>query len=302
MAANFEYNPFATKVNLWVICPHCGRKQWISVTPPMANLEADTHRESSNSSFEQDVCDYCGFVFDIDLNTGIGGGDGGIVNIPTNHLLEYNDYFDEDDDFWEDIPESVYTDFLDPHVKDIAITLDKIDVLDEGAREILYRSLYAGLIGAFEAYLSDTLISKVMGNNEYKKRFVQNSKQMQETKFSLSQFYKVQDELDKKVIARLQEIIYHNLAVVSKHYKGVLNVEFKPYSDLAKSVSIRHDIVHRNGKDKKGNSVTVTKEDVKELAKQVSDFIKDIEKQIFENEHPEEVAETGRVIDEIFGS
>lgn len=301
MAAIFEYNPFATKVNLWVVCPRCGRKDWISVTPPMANFDAGTHTESSNTSATFDVCEYCGFIFDVLLNTGISGGDGSIESIPANYLLEYNDYFEEDNS-WEDIPESVYTDFLDPHVKDIVVTLDKIDIFDDGAREILYRSLYVGLISAFEAYLSDTLISKVMRKENYKRKFVENSLQMQKTKFSLSEFYEIQAELDKMVVERLREIIYHNLSVVEKLYKAVLNVEFQSYGEIAKCVLIRHDIVHRNGRDKDGNLVNVTKKDVKELAQHVSDFIKDIEKQIFENEHPEEVAETGRVIDEIFGS
>ena len=302
MVANFEYNPFATKVNLWVICPHCGRKQWVSIAPPIANFKADDHRESGNFSTAFDVCEFCGFIFDVLLNTGISGGEGKIVNIPANHLLEYNDYFEDDGIFWGDIPESVYTDFLDPHVKDIAITLDKIDTLDEGAREILYRSLYAGLIGAFEAYLSDTLISKVMRNEDYKRKFVENSLQMQKTKFSLSEFYEIQAELDKMVVERLTEIIYHNLPVVEKLYKAVLNVEFQSYGKLAKCVLIRHDIVHRNGKDKDGNPVNVTKEVVQTLAQNISDFIKNIEGQIYNNEHPEEETKTERVLDEILGA
>lgn len=300
MSANFEYNPFATEITLWVICPRCGRKQWISVNPPRANLEADTHRESINSSFTHDVCEFCGFVFDVDLTTGIGRGNGIIENIPSHYLLDHKDYF-EDYDFWEDIPESVYTDFLDPHVKDIAITIDKIDVLDEGARSLLYRSLYAGIIGAFEAYLSDTLISKVMRNEDYKRKFVENSLQMQKTKFSLSEFYEIQAELDKMIVERLREIIYHNLSVVENLYKAVLNVEFQSYGELAKCVLARHDIVHRNGKDKEGNPVNVTKGDVQTLAQNISDFIKDIESQIYNNEHAEEVAEAVRALDEIFG-
>lgn len=46
-----------------------------------------------------------------------------------------------------------------------------------------------------------------------------------------------------------------------------------------KCISIRHDIVHRNGKDKNGNLRDISKDDVSILAQKVSDFIQNIENQ-----------------------
>ena len=43
--------------------------------------------------------------------------------------------------------------------------------------------------------------------------------------------------------------------------------------DLMQAVSIRHDIVHRNGKDKDGNEHQITKEDVLAVAEKVNNFI-----------------------------
>lgn len=299
MAASFDFNTFASSIELWVRCPQCGRKMYLNVVPPMANLYEDTHSKSSNSDFVEDVCEHCGFVYEISLNNGICGGDGMIDNIPEENLLDYKEQFEEDD--WVDIPDSVFSDFLDPHVRDIAITLDKIEVLDEDAQVILYRSLYVGVIGAFEAYLSDTIISRIMRNDEYKIKFVKNSQKMNSTKFCLSEFYDVQNEIDKLVLDRLKEIIYHNLAVVSKLYEAVLDVKFPQYDELARCITIRHDIVHRNGKDKSGNPVKIMKEDVQQLLQNVSDFIKDIESQIYQNEHPEEMKQLDKTLDEIFG-
>lgn len=301
MNASFDFNPFVKDIDLTIICPECGTKQSFNVIPPMPNFYADTHSESCNYDYEERSCEKCGFEFEIDLSCGTGGGDGTIENLPQENLLKYNENFDEDD-YWDDIPENVYTDFLDPHVKGIAEILDKIDVLDEDARLILYRSLYAGIIGAFEAYLSDTLISRIMKNEEYKRKFVENSDKMEGQKFTLGQFYEVQESIDKLVVKRLHEILYHNLAVVSKLYKAVLNVEFPEYGSLAKSVSIRHDIVHRNGKDKKGNQVNITKSDVQDLAQSVSDFIKNLDGQIYEHEHSEEMKKQDKTLDEIFGT
>lgn len=299
MSATFDFNPFAASVELWLRCPQCGRKISLSVVPPMADLSAENHSESCNSDFQEDVCDFCGYVFEINLTNGICGGDGTIKDIPEDNLLEFHDYFEDDND-WTDIPDSVYTDFLDPHVKDIALILDKLDGLDNNARNILYKSLYAGVISAFEAYLSDTLISRIMKNDEYKIKFVKNSKRLQNEKFCLSDFYDVQSKIDNIVIERLREIIYHNLSIVSKLYKAVLNVDFPQYTELAKSVSLRHDIVHRNGKDKSGMEVVIKKEDVQTLAQNVSDFIKNIESQIYKNENPEEMKRLDSTLDMIF--
>lgn len=44
-----------------------------------------------------------------------------------------------------------------------------------------------------------------------------------------------------------------------------------------KCIDIRHDIVHRNGKDKEGNLQDISKEDVLDLAEKVSKFIGNIE-------------------------
>ena len=58
-----------------------------------------------------------------------------------------------------------------------------------------------------------------------------------------------------------------------------LSVDLGDVSELMKCISIRHDIVHRNGKDKNGNLRDISKDDVSILAQKVSDFIQNIENQ-----------------------
>ena len=43
---------------------------------------------------------------------------------------------------------------------------------------------------------------------------------------------------------------------------------------------IRHDIVHRNGTNKEGKELVITKENVEQLCTQVNEFIYDIECQL----------------------
>lgn len=78
----------------------------------------------------------------------------------------------------------------------------------------------------------------------------------------------------------MREIIYHKLPRVKNIYNSVLGINLGEkivISDLMKCIGIRHDIVHRNGKDKEGNLQDISKEDVLELAEKVSKFIGNIE-------------------------
>ncbi|MEG3899842.1 MULTISPECIES: hypothetical protein [unclassified Microcoleus] len=51
------------------------------------------------------------------------------------------------------------------------------------------------------------------------------------------------------------EVIYHNLPKVSKMYEATLGLLFPSISELQKDISVRHDIVHRNGKTQEGNEI-----------------------------------------------
>ena len=73
--------------------------------------------------------------------------------------------------------------------------------------------------------------------------------------------------------------MYHDLSKIKQIYKSI-NVDMGDIGDLAKAVIIRHDIVHRNGKDKDGNQRTITRKMVEELAAKVADLIYDVSNQI----------------------
>ncbi len=75
----------------------------------------------------------------------------------------------------------------------------------------------------------------------------------------------------------MREIIYHKLDVVKNLYKSTFNIDLGDIGTLMKAIQKRHDIVHRNGHDKNGNVVEITKGDVQQLILDVSNFINHIE-------------------------
>ena len=88
------------------------------------------------------------------------------------------------------------------------------------------------------------------------------------------------EELDVRIKKTLRDIIYHNLPVIKNIYRSTLDIDLGDISNLMKCISIRHDIVHRNGKDKDGNLRIINKDDVLNIATSVSEFILNIENQL----------------------
>jgi hypothetical protein len=72
------------------------------------------------------------------------------------------------------------------------------------------------------------------------------------------------------------EVIYHNLAKVSKMYNSTFKIEFPDIAAMAKCVHVRHDIVHRNGKTVDGKPVSLDKGVITELIKLTSAFVREI--------------------------
>ena len=77
--------------------------------------------------------------------------------------------------------------------------------------------------------------------------------------------------------------MYHNLFKIKNIYKIAFDINFPDNTaDVMRKVSVRHDLVHRNGKDKEGNLITITKDELNETYNLVYDFIKKIDTQLNE--------------------
>lgn len=118
-----------------------------------------------------------------------------------------------------------------------------------------------------------------MSSEENKRKFVENFKDFENIKISIADIYKNTENIELRIKKTLREIIYHHLPRVKNIYKSTLDIDLGNISELMECISIRHDIVHRNGKDKDGNLQNINKEDIVRLASIVSDFIRNIESQ-----------------------
>ncbi len=146
------------------------------------------------------------------------------------------------------------------------------------------RMIYANTIAIMETYLSDAFVQTVVNNQQYITNLLQTDPEFKDRKYGLSEIL-VWEEFSKKTVTKylLNNIMWHNIFRVAKMYEAVLHINFPNDDDLApvsKAVAVRHDIVHRNGKDKQG---TVRKFDIRGVEKNIatiSAFITHIDKQL----------------------
>ena len=275
--ASFEYNPTANQLNLRFPCPHCGKKVEDFVGVPSPNLLAETHRDSINSDSEDIVCEHCGHEMTVDLRTGYNGGYGEIEGVEDD-TIEVDEHFpEEDDEFYEQqLYEATHT--------EIERALDSIQDLHEDVKQFLYRLLYANVITSMETFLGDTLKREVLQNEESLRKFVETYKPFKDISMNLSDLYVKKESMPAFVKTTLRELLYHDLRKIKPIYRDALGIDLGDVSELYKAVLVRHDMVHRNGKNHEGVEHTITEEMVRELQTKVKALMESVNNQLTERQ------------------
>ncbi|MFC1685194.1 HEPN/Toprim-associated domain-containing protein [Pseudomonadota bacterium] len=165
-------------------------------------------------------------------------------------------------------------------------SLSEIEALvadgDKYSNELLMaKLLYANVITAFEAYLSDTFIYTVVSFPPLIRRIVETDPEFSKRKLDVSDLFRRHDGIRDEVANYLEGLIYHNLSKVKQLYKSVLCVDFpKDLSAIFKAINIRHDLVHRNGRNKEGEGHRIKLEAVIELITSIRIFVDNIDTQV----------------------
>jgi len=151
------------------------------------------------------------------------------------------------------------------------------------------RMLYVAAITALETYLSDAFYQSVINSNERLNKLFTTDPEYCTKKYSIHDAIAWADKHKENATKHIQEIVWHNIPRVSHLYQNVLSVKIPLDNKLIlKAISIRHDIVHRNGKTTKGQSIRINENDIEILINNISDFVSLIDEQLskieFEND------------------
>lgn len=143
-----------------------------------------------------------------------------------------------------------------------------------------------------EAFLCDTIVNYVLSCEAHKRRFVQKYEPLAKQQFQMSAIYAKYESLDKIIKGALTSIVYHDIDLVRKLYKKVVDIDLPYTKAIEEAIQIRHDIVHRNGKDKDGNLHSVTRIDVEILSDHVKDFIYEVDSLVSLTKFSETIADS----------
>lgn len=159
--------------------------------------------------------------------------------------------------------------------------LSKLPLPEEkGLDTYMVYMLYANVITALETYLCDRFISIVQGDKTHLRSFVEEFHDFQDSKLSISEIFHKMDTIEESATNAMKGVLYHNLPKVSGIYSSTLGIKFPKFSDIYKSVKVRHDLVHRSGKNKDGQYHKIESTDVANLIEDTREFVDLIELEI----------------------
>lgn len=193
--------------------------------------------------------------------------------------LDDNDYiwmdiYDEDDSVYDEKQydyivkkQSPYNDFL--FSIDEILQLMNVPVKNEkNLRYILYRQIYSSIISIMEAYLFERILLSIDKDDNLLANYFL-------IKNGTHNFNKDDVKLLRKHL--MEKVVYHRLNRVSEIYEATFKFHFPAYKEIEKSIDVRHDIVHRNGKTTNGQLVIISRKNIEHLSGQVKSFVYKIE-------------------------
>lgn len=138
------------------------------------------------------------------------------------------------------------------------------------------------MIACVETYLSDAFINTVLSNQDYLRSSFTSFKDFKEQKLGVNELLEFAGKAEEIAKKAMLEVIYHNLPKVSKMYEGTLNITFPSFSEIQRAVSVRHDLVHRNGKTKEGREIIIDDKIIDDIISKVENFIGEIDQKLKE--------------------
>lgn len=283
-----DFFPFGTEsIEVRFKCDKCGSEVHSdSIRVPSPDFTAEKASDSYNDNDGYAVCPECEKEFNIWVNAGYSDGYVEIDDIADEDIIEVIENQEELDDYYEEQIEtslsvSNFIALFNSEINNLK-ELNRTDLGNEDLQKTLQRQLYSGAITCLEDYLSTTLINEVLNDDENFKNFVRTYHGIRNRKFSLNEIYEKLEQIKTTVKKELVDVIYHDLPKVKGMYEDTLKIEFPDISELMKIIKHRHDMVHRNGKDKDGNEIIISKETIDKTINTVETFVNELERKIRE--------------------
>ena len=250
------------------ICPNKGCGRWIEhfCEIPYPNLMAEKQSEITQTDEFEVWCSGCENVYEASITNDSALLEVKVEGHPDLEVeVEAPDhYYQPDDDYlWDGIPDDPYSIFQENWQ---ALS----EFVEENCHEILNtlenRMALVQAWSTFEAYLCDRLAWHLDKNREALIRFSRGDDAIKDMEINVAELISSRGTIEKLVIGSVRGRLYHkfgpagklckNSSGVPAWYRLGMQLEIAPdlkiLDQLREHAVIRHDCVHRNGKDKDG--------------------------------------------------
>jgi len=272
-----EFNNFVcNKVSIEFNCPKCQNIIKEEVIVPEPNWDGDCFSDSRSQEDDCFECQNCEEQIGYTILSSISGGFFYMNDLDDDYKVCLTEEIE--DNFEESILYNTqyYNTFLDQVAEAEKLLNGIVDA--DNLSSLQFKLIYSHLITILETYLSDALINTILSNDTFIETFVKTF--YKEEKVQLSKVLETAKNIKNIVKNKLIRIVYHRLKKVEKIYKNILNIDFIDTSDIEKIISCRHDLIHRNGKDKNDKEITINRKEVEESLEKIKLFIADIENKL----------------------
>jgi hypothetical protein len=137
--------------------------------------------------------------------------------------------------------------------------------------------IYAHAVTILEVYLEDMVKALILSNDTFLKNTIKNVKPFCDTKFNLRDISLEEGGIKKFVLRKLSENLFHDIPKVVNIIAGIF--EKKIDLDIEKIAAVtakRHDIVHRNGKNRDGETLVIDRSAAEYAIKAVEGFTNEL--------------------------
>lgn len=264
-------------------CPNPDCQNILEYHVEDAAFDVSTERHSDGIGYARTivVCEDCEDEFEVEVRASGAGKEVSIKGFPKT-LVEFSDntFEQEYDDYLAEYkPEDPYGVYN--------LTIIELDDLFHGssivpsARRGFNKMICLQHIIALEAYLSDRLIKIVTNDRTKLLALVGATPALRDIKPKLIDVAKDPDFVAKSTKDYLQRFSFHDLASVAGFYKAVLKIDLFENDEHEKEmldiIKMRHDLVHRSGRDNDGKDVVIDDEHVTILKEIMTTLVTRIE-------------------------
>ena len=141
------------------------------------------------------------------------------------------------------------------------------DLMGDSPDPMQQKIRFSYVVTLMESCLSEMLKSITLSSEELKGNALTNVHGLKDSTIKVNQLLNTNSNelIEKTIINYLASLIYHNIVAIINVYQNILNVKFEKLEGgilgkIKEATTLRHDIVHRNGKKASGEENDITKE------------------------------------------